>query len=421
MVKDRPLNQNVTAKSGLYYGYIIAIAAFCILLVTYGVRFSYGIFFTPMARELGWNSATTSLAYSISIALEGIFNIVMGGITDKYGPRLVLTICGILMGLGYCLMLAVNSTWQFFLFYSVIIGIGMGGIFVPLAVIIARWFTARRVLMTGIIMSGSGVGILMLAPLSDHLIRLLGWRETFLALGVPTLIVIVTAAQFLRRSPADVGLTPYGEDEPKVQIGPPQGFSLKEAFRKYQFWFAFLVYALYGFISVSVNIHIVPDAIKVGISPAIAATILATLGGIQILGRVGLGLLGDQIGNRFVFIIGFILAILALFWTMSNQSMWAFFLFAVIFGLSQGGLSTSQSPLIAGLFGLKSHGLIFGFCGFGYTIGAALGPYVSGYIFDITGTYHMAFLTCVILSFVGLGLILFLRPIKNAAAGKTRL
>jgi predicted MFS family arabinose efflux permease len=275
-------------------------------------------------------------------------------------------------------------------------------------------------LMTGIIMSGSGVGILMLAPLSDHLIRLLGWRETFLALGVPTLIVIVTAAQFLRRSPADIGLAPYGEEQSQARISPP-GFSLKEAFRKYQFWFAFLVYALYGFISVSVNIHIVPDAIKVGISPAIAATILATLGGIQILGRVGLGLLGDQIGNRSVFIIGFILAILALFWTMSNQSMWAFFLFAVIFGLSQGGLSTSQSPLIAGLFGLKSHGLIFGFCGFGYTIGAALGPYVSGYIFDITGTYHMAFLTCVILSFVGLGLILFLRPIKNAAAGKTRL
>jgi MFS family permease len=421
MVKDNPIKRTETAKSGLFYGYIIALAAFCILLVTYGVRFSYGIFFTPMARELGWNSATTSLAYSISIILEGVFNIIMGGITDKYGPRLVLTLCGILMGLGYCLMLAVNSTWQFFLFYSVIIGIGMGGIFVPLAVIIARWFTARRVLMTGFVMSGAGVGILIMAPLSDHLIRLLSWRETFLALGILTLIVIITAAQFLKGAPAEIGLSPYGENVSGANKAPSKGFSLKEAFRTYQFWFVFLIYALYGFISVSVNIHIVPDAIKIGILPAIAATILATLGGIQIIGRIGLGLLGDHIGNRLVFVIGFILAILALFWIMSNQSTGAFFLFAIIFGLAQGGLSTSQSPLIAGLFGLKSHGLIFGFCGFGYTLGAGLGPYIAGYIFDITGTYDMAFLTCVILSFVGLAMILLLKPIKSAAVGQARL
>ncbi len=421
MLKDSTTKRTRTAGSGLFYGYIIAIAAFCILLVVYGVRFSYGIFFTPMARELGWNSATTSLAYSISIILEGVFNIILGGITDKYGPRLVLTICGIMMGLGYCLMLTVSSTWQFFLFYSVIIGIGMGGIFVPLAVIIARWFTARRVMMTGFVMSGAGVGILMIAPLSDFLIKLLNWRETYLFLGIFTLIVIVSAAQFLKGAPADIGLAAYGEEESVAGKARPKGFSLREAFRTYQFWFAFLIYALYGFISVSVNVHIVPDAIKLGISSTIAATFLATMGGVQIAGRIGLGILGDHIGNRLVFVIGFILAISGLFWIMSNQAAWAFFLFAVVFGLSQGGLSTSQSPLIAGLFGLKSHGLIFGFCGFGYTLGAGIGPYVSGHIFDITGSYYMAFLTCIILSFVGLALILSLKPIQSTDSGKARL
>jgi MFS family permease len=416
MVRNQDSLHTRETKPVIFYGYIIAIASALILLVTYGMRFSYGIFFTPMAGELGWNSATTSLAFSISMIVEGIFNVALGAITDRYGPRVVLTISGILMGAGYCLMFLVNSTWQFYLFYGLIIGAGMGGIFVPLIAVIARWFSSKRGLMTGTVLSGAGLGVLIMAPLSNRMIEILNWRETFLVMGIVLLIVITVAAQFLRSNPSAMGLAPDGEVVSKTQNSIPSGFSLKEAVRKYQLWFILLMYFVYGFSSTSINVHLVPDAIGAGISAAVAATILATMGGIQLIGRIGLGLLGDRIGNKFIFIIGFILAILSLFWAVLNHATWAFFVFAIFFGLAQGGISTSQSPLIAGLFGLKSHGLIFGFCGLGFTIGSALGPFLTGHFYDITHSYDLAFIICAITSAAGLIFTLFLKPLKNTAS-----
>jgi MFS family permease len=421
MVMNQDSLQPQRTKPVIFYGYIIAIASFSILLVTYGVRFSYGIFFTPMSTELGWNSATTSLAYSFSMIVEGIFNIIMGAVTDKYGPRLVLTISGILMGAGYCLMLLVHYAWQFYLFYGLMIGIGMGGIFIPLIAVIARWFSSRRGVMTGSVMSGAGLGILIMAPLSNRIVELLSWRGTFLIMGILVLIVIVIAAQFLKGDPSVMGLVPYGEDVSKVKKTTPEVYSLKKALKKYQLWFVFLIYVFYGFIAISVNVHIVPDAIGAGISAAVAATMLATMGGVQIIGRIGLGLLGDRIGNKIIFIIGFVLAIASLFWAVFNHATSAFFVFAVFFGISQGGISTSQSPLIAALFGLKSHGLIFGFCGFGYTVGAALGPFLTGHIYDISGSYNLAFIICTAVSAGGLILTLCLKPLRALPHNSKRL
>ena len=113
------------ARPGLFYGYVIAILSFFIFMIVYGLCFSYGVFFEPMSVELGWSSATTSLIYSISMIMEGTFNIILGRMIDKYGPRLVVTISGLLVAIGYCLNPLVNSTWQFFLFYGGLVGVGV--------------------------------------------------------------------------------------------------------------------------------------------------------------------------------------------------------------------------------------------------------------------------------------------------------
>lgn len=410
-------------KPGIFYGYIIALAAFCILLIVYGVRFTYGVFFTPMASEFGWSHATTSSVFSLSMFMEGVFNIVLGGITDKYGPRLMLTISGILIGLGLCLMTIVHSTWQFYLFYGGMIGIGVGGTLVPLLSVIARWFKARRSLMSGAVMSGTGVGMLILAPIADRLIKILDWRTTFLVLGIVTIIIVTVAAQFLKRDPSTMGLLPYGADGKtgKSPQSPVQGLSVGEALRTYQLWFVLLAFFCYGFISISVSIHIVPDAIKVGIASAAAAIILATFGGLQIVGRIGMGLLADIIGNKRVYLLGFLVSAADLLFLSFNNAILAFFLFAIIFGIFLGGLGSSQPSWIANLFGLKSHGLLYGICGFGFTLGAAVGPYVSGRIFDISGSYQMAFIICAIVALFGVILTLLLKPVKGNRIGTVRL
>jgi MFS family permease len=369
MEKETGSLEYKTKRPGVYYGYIVAIFAFCIIFSTFGIRFSYGVFFNPMSSELGWNSATTSLAFSISMLTEGVFNILLGGLIDKYGPRVIVTICGVIIAAGYCLIPLVNTEWQFFLFYGGIVGIGMGGMFVPLISLISRWFTARRGMVTGLVMSSVGIGMLIVTPLANQLIISFGWRNTFLIFGLSILVITTICAQFLKRDPSTVGMVPYGNENNTSSDQNPNvtGHSLKEALRTYQFWFVFFMLFSYGFCTNSINIHIVPDVIKMGISATIGATILATIGGLQIAGRIGMGLAADRIGNKSIFIMGFSIATLLLFWLPSINEAWVFFIFAVIFGFTQGGslsLSANSSqafwpkiarPFIRQLRGRFSH------------------------------------------------------------------
>jgi MFS family permease len=399
----------------LFYGYTICLAGFFIILVAYGVRFSYGVFFTPMATQLGLSSAATSAAYSISMIMEGISSLVLGMLSDRYGPRWILTVSGILIGLGYCLMPLVHSGWQLYLLYGVLIGIGQGGIFIPIISTIARWFDARRSLMTGVVASGIGLGMLVLSPLSSGLIQRFSWETTFVALGVVILMVILIAAQFFKRDPYGMGLKAYGEERlstAAVEQKLADGFSFNQALRTNQFWLISSVVLLFGFYATSVTVHVVPDAIDHRIPAQTAAAILAVNGAFMSGGRVLLGNLADRVGNRRVFILGLVLSVLTLVWILAVKTQWAYFVFAAVIGFSGGGVGTAQSTLLATLFGIRSVGPILALCGLWFTIGAALGPFVTGYIFDITHSYFVALGVCGIVAFLALILALMLRPLR---------
>jgi MFS family permease len=409
-------------KPAFFYGYVIAISAFCILFAVFGIRMAYGVFFKPMSAELGWSHAMTALAFSISVLMEGLFNLILGGVADKYGPRLVITLSGILIGIGYCLMPLVHSTWQFYLFYGFIIGLGMGGMYVPLVTLIARWFKARRTLMTGVVVCGASIGMFVVSPLAAQMIEHFSWRTTFLIVGIFIILVVSIGAQFLRRDPSALGLKAYGDETetgPVKNMAAGQGMTFQEALKTPQLWLVFAMLFCYGFYQSALSIHLVPDAINSGITPTTAAYILSIMGGASIAGRLGLGALGDKLGNRFVYILGFSIFTIVIFWIINVNSIAAFFGFAAIFGIAQGGVATSQSPIIASLFGLRSHGLLFGLCGFGCTIGMALGPYVAGFLYDQTNSYRTALLYCVALSATGLILAILIKPVKKRHRGQS--
>jgi len=390
-------------KSRLFYGFVIAIASFFVLFSAYGVRFAYGVFFKPMAGELDMNAATTSAAYSISFVMEGVFSLVSGGLADRFGPRIVLSLSSILVAAGYCLMPLVQSPWQLYLFYGIILGIGMGAMFVPIVSMTARWFDARRNLMTGLVSSGAGAGMLVIPSSTAHLIDRYGWRTSFLIIGIAVPIVIFIAAQFMRRDPESVGTVPYGASEKTAANGSAaRGHTLQEALRARQYWIVFAMAFWFSFFSMSYNIHIVPDAINAGMHPTSAANILALTGALMLAGRIVLGTIADRTGNKPIFIFCFMLSTCALFLICLVQAQWAFFALAAMIGLCQGGVGSSQSPLIASLFGLRSHGLIFGFLGFGSTFGAAVGPLLTGFLFDLTGSYERALLMCAAASLISL-------------------
>jgi MFS family permease len=411
-VHNKKVYQSRKTEPRFFYGYIVVMVALLIMVVSWAFYYSFGVFFKPLLNEFGWTHAMTSGAFSLSMTMYGVLGIVVGVLNDRFGPRVVLTLCGFLLGLGYLLMSQVSDFWQMYLFYGVIIGTGMSGVWVPQLSTVARWFVGRRTLMTGIVLAGVSIGQLIGPPITTRLIALYDWRLSYIIMGVVAFLLVILFAQFLRRDPTQMGQLPYGADEGKQPEArsDAQAFSLREAAYTAQFWVAFGIFFCFGFGLFSIVVHIVPHAIELGISAAAAANILACRGGMGLVGNYVLGGVADRIGNRRIFIVGFIMISAALFWLVPARELWMFYLFAIVFGFAGGGMAASESPLVAGLFGLSSHGLIYGVVHLGFTAGAAVGPVVTGYIFDVTRSYQVAFLLCAGLCIVGIILAALLRP-----------
>jgi MFS family permease len=405
---DNQVNHSPSTSNRLFYGYIVALAAFILMVVFGGTRFAFGVFFKPVISEFGWTRAMISGAFSISWITQGLFGTLWGAATDRIGPRVVMTFCGLFMSLGYLLMSQIKDLWHLYLFYGVIIGIG-SSIYVPLVSTVARWFKARRGTMTGIVVAGAGVGQLMAPPVADWLISSYNWRMAYLILGGMALVVMILAAQFLKRDPIQLEQVFCGEND-RVRVGDQsqsKELTTKEALHGKLFWMLLSVFLCPAFCAWSISVHIVPYSTDLGISAASAAFILALIGGLAIVGRVFWGIVGDRIGIDKTVVIGLFLMVAALCLLLSAKDTWMLYPFASLMGFAWA-VAVLMSPLTAGIFGLAAHGAIMGLVNFGYNIGAAAGPFISGYIFDISGSYQNAFLIDTMVSVLGLVLMILL-------------
>jgi MFS family permease len=397
-----------------YYGHIVVIVSTFIFIGAFGVNYAFGVFFTPLLEEFGWTRAVTSGAVALSWIVQTVGQIFMGKLNDRYGPRKVLSFCGLVLGTGYFLMSQVSSLWQFYAVYGLIVGIGLSGIFVPLTSTVARWFITRRSSMTGIIVAGVGVGTLIGPLISNWLIGLFDWRVSYSVLGIVVFVVIVTAAQFLKHKPSPISAAQTEKLAKAIKI---EGMDFVTAVRQPQFYMFFAALLCFGTCLYFILVHITAYAIGLGISAAAAAGLLSAIGGMSIAAKIISGKIGDIYSNRVVFIIGFSAMAVSFLIIMLLKEVWALYLFAMIFGLAYGACVTAQSPIVAEYFGLKSHGLILGTATGGLTIGGAAGPIMAGYIFDTTGSYEAAFIVSLALSLAGLVIMLMVKPIRSR--GKT--
>jgi len=413
--KNHVLSSPEKGKPRFFYGYVVVVASFIIMAIASGSMSTYGVFFKPLAAEFDWTRAATSGAYAMSLFVTGLFFLVTGRLTDKYGPRLVSTVSGVTLCLGYLLMSRTNAIWQLYLFYGVVIAMGMGGSLIPMMATVAKWFVKRRGLMTGIVLSGVGVGIAAWPPLVTHLIAAYGWRTSYIIAGIITLVVMVLAAQFLRRDPGQIGQLPDGKSEVTQNsfVVETKGFSLQETMHTRQFWMLCAMYFSYGFFTRSMIVHIVPHITDMGISAMYAASILSVIGVVSTVGRIGMGSAGDRIGNKRGLIVVFILALVALLWLQLAEELWMLFLFATLFGIAYGGLIALEAPMAAELFGLRAHGAILGVVHFCATTGGAISTPLAGRLFDLTDSYQLAFLIFAVLGVIGLILASLLRPPRN--------
>lgn len=396
------------------YGYVIVFFSFLIQAIGLSLVTGFGLFFNPMLAEFGWSRATISLVTTVSSFSSGVAGISTGIMNDRFGPRIVMTIHGILFGLGFVLMSRISTPWQLYMSYGVIGGIGLSAINIVLLSTVARWFTSRRGMITGIVKAGAGLGIFIMPFIITSLIQGTGWRNTALTLGLVCMGIMIFSAQFLRRSPAQQGpLTADGGQIANNATRPgvnESGLSFREAIRTRQFWLLCVVLITFYYAFQAVQLHIVPYAVDTGVAQGSAAVIISIIGIVSIVGRLALGYIGDKWGTRLGFILCAFILITALVWLQLMRGLPMLYVFAAIYGLFHGGFTTLMTPVVASLFGTTSIGAIFGATQSLSAVIGGLGSLLTGYFYDRLGNYTVAFLVCLALAVIGLIFLLLIRP-----------
>lgn len=405
---------SVEKKNPLYYGYVIAAAAGVLQIIMWGLFNTYGVFFIPMQNEFGWSRAVISGARSFSMLVWGTMSILLGSLNDKYGPRVILTVCGCILGGGYFLMSQVNTLWQLYVFYGIIIGVGISATDVVVLSTVARWFKKKLGMMTGIVKVGTGLGMFIMPLAADGLISSYGWRNSYMILGITGIILVVPISRLLRKDPSKI--QQRLDVEKRVLSSDSQNtlpeLSLDEAMRTTRLWIASIMYFTIWFCVNIVLVHLAPHAMDMGISSAKAAGILSSIGAISIVGRLIIGFSSDRIGCRKSMIICCTIFVISFSVLLMARDFWMLILFAIIYGFAHGGFATLISPMVGELFGMRSHGAILGFMIFLGTIGGAAGPVFAGYLFDVTGNYQSAFIVSIAIGIIGLALSTKLKPVS---------
>ncbi len=393
----------------LRYAYVIIAAAVAVQLVGWGTFGTFGVFLNSLQSQFDASRAAVSGIASVVLIVHGLFSVVVGNLSDRIGPRLVVTACGAVFALGLLLTSRATSLWQAYLFYGVVVGMGVSALDVVVLSTIARWFTSRRGSANGIVKAGAGAGHLSIPLLAGLLIASLGWRQTYVWLAAVLAVFVVGAAQFLRRDPGSASNPSNGRRLPKTQI--ESGLSLRQASKGRQFWAVVAAYFAILFCTYTVQTHIAVHAMDLGSSLTKAAGFLSIIGASSIIGRFGMGVVGDKIGTRRAMMASLAVLCVALLSMVLMRQLWMLYLIIPIYGFAHGGTYSLISPMVAEMFGTASQGAIYGVVIFGGTIGGAVGPLLAGYMFDRAGNYNLVFFILSVVAAAGFLLVSALRPL----------
>lgn len=361
-----------------------------------GVRLSFGAFVEPWERQFSMDRGTISLISTISFIVYGISQPVIGRLVDKWGARAVLSWSALLTGVSIFLTCFVTSPWQLFLLYGLGVSLGVGGASnVAASVLVVNWFSKKRGLAFGIMEAGFGAGQMLLVPGSLMLIHWFSWKLTVVVLGLLLIVIVFPAALLmLRNNPSEKNAEPIGGLAATEKETTPKSTALSVTgmFRMRQFWFLILPFLICGFTTVGLmDTHLIPFSHDHGFSTTVTSAAVSLLAGFNIAGILLSGIVADRWSSRKILCFLYAVRALSIVILIYSHEPYLLLAFAILFGLVDFATVAPTQMLATQYFQNYSIGLMIGWLSLAHQIGSALGAYVPGVIYTVTGEYTLAF------------------------------
>ncbi len=385
------------ARGRLFYGWWVTIAFAVMVFLSSGLRFSTGPFLKPMVADLGTDRASFSAVVSLSLFLYGLFMPFVGRLVERWGPRPVAVAGSVAFGLSIAGTGLVRTLWQLALVYGVVVALALSATgHVVGSAVIARWFVRRRATALSLLGAASMAGISLLVPAAMWLILRLGWRLTYVVLGLASLAILLPLALWVvRDAPEAMGLAPDGEPAPAA--ARPAGAAAErtpvgDAVRSRPFWQLAGGMFTCGFSMSLLSGHGVPMLTDHGYHAMVASWTMAVLGAASFACTLVLGALADRFGRRpaLAWIYASRAALLAALFAVHGTPA-GLLLVAALGGASMSGTLAMTSALTADIFGRFSVGSVFGAIFVVHQAGGALGSWLGGLLFELSGGYGLAF------------------------------
>jgi MFS family permease len=399
----------------------------------FGTRTTFSLFFVALIDHFHWGRAEAAGAQSIAMMVYMIMAPIVGTLVDRIGPRKVIVPGIFLTGIGFLLCTQIRTLFQFYLFFGIIVGMGVTCLSIaPFTVILAHWFERKRGTANGLAGVGIGLGIFILVPLIQYLISSQGWQFAFFIFSLLIFAIpLPLNAIFLKHRPQEMGLLTDGDSlTPSDKGGPknPEGKNgssphlirrekeLGEILKTSQFWYAILYPSLTTLGVYIIIVHHVRYLVDLGVDKIWAASLFAAVGAVSAGFRLFWGWFSDRMGREITFTMGgicFSSGILFLLLFQYAHSLTLLYLFAIFFGAGWGVTAPMFMSITADLYKGKHFGLIYGMLEGVIGLGSAFGAWIAGYIFDQTKNYFWAFMIAMILNLISILLVWLAAPRKS--------